>query len=82
MKLFIDLSEPFVGYVSVDLRRAYVAMPQHHLNGPEVCTVLEKMSCEAMSEQVRSDVPYACPFAIRDDGFPKRLPGEGLPFIC
>ena len=26
MKLSIDLSEPFVGYVGVDLRRAYVAM--------------------------------------------------------
>ena len=64
MKLSVDLSKPFVGYVSIDLRRAYIAVPQHHLNRPEVCPVLQKVSRETMPEEMRGYVPYACPFTV------------------
>ena len=50
MKLLVYLSKPLVGYMSVDLRRTDVAMPQHHLYRSEVGAVLEKMGGEAMPQ--------------------------------
>ena len=39
MKLFMDLTQGFVGNVSVNLSGADVGMAQHHLNTSYVCAI-------------------------------------------
>ncbi len=49
MKLTVYLTKALVGYVSVDLGGAYIAVAQHHLNRAKIGAVLEEVSGEAMS---------------------------------
>ena len=71
-----DLFQPFVRYVGVNLSRSDVAVPQHHLYGPQIGAVLKQVGCKAMPQQVRRYVADPCLIAVADDQLPKRLPAQ------
>ena len=51
------VSEVFVGDVRVDLSRCYVCVAEKRLHRAEVCTVTEKVGCERMAHNMRSNLP-------------------------
>ena len=46
--------EPFLEYVGIDLGRRNVGMPEQRLYNPQISTVLQKMACEGMAQDVRA----------------------------
>ena len=52
----VDDLEPFSCNVGVDLGGGYIAVPEQHLDHAEVCTVIEEVGCECVSQRVRGDI--------------------------
>ena len=73
MELLVDLSKPLVGYMSVNLSRADVAMSQHHLYRSQVGAIFKQMSGEAVSEEMRRNMTNPSLFTVGHYHFPKRL---------
>ena len=81
MEFLVYLSEPLVCYMGVDLRRTYITVSQHHLHRSKVSSVLEQMSSEAMSEEVRCDVTYSRLLTVGNHNSPECLPGKRLTVV-
>ena len=59
MMLFVNLFQPFVVNVRVDLSCRYVLMAEHHLNGPQISAALEQMGCKGVPHGMRRDIASA-----------------------
>ena len=74
-----DFSKPFVGYVSVDLSSADVAVAKHHLDGSQVGAIFKEMRRKAVPQQVRRDMTYARFIAVGHYKLPESLPRDVFP---
>ena len=74
---FVDLFQPFPGDVGINLSCGYVRVSQHDLNRSQIGSTFQKMSCERMSEFVRSDLLFdpRTPSILLDD-LPESLSGD------
>src|SRR3954447_3397905 len=55
VETIVDDSQPCLEDVRVDLRRRYIGVAEHQLNGPQVSAALEQVRRERMAEHVRAD---------------------------
>ena len=57
MKLPVNFPQPVAGDVRVNFRRADAGVPQQFLDDPQVGSMLQKVSCKAMAQHMRSNIP-------------------------
>ena len=60
-----------LGYVGIDLRRAYIAMSEEFLHGADVMTLFEKVRCKGVAQ--RMGVHH-----LRDLRFPRGVSNRSL----
>lgn len=78
MELFVSGLQTVIGHVSIDLRRADVAVPEHHLNRSQISAVFEQSRGEAVSQHVWRDVSEVGRLAVAFDYLPEFLAGEDV----
>lgn len=78
MKFLVYLTQSLIRDVCVNLGGGYIAMPEHHLDGPEIGPVLDQMSGKAMPQEVRGYMPDARLLTISYYGLPEGLSGYRL----
>src|ERR1700693_774559 len=52
---FVEFFEAFAGDVGINLGGGNVGMPQHRLDGPEICAPLQEVRRERMAEGMRRE---------------------------
>ena len=76
----MDLLQPLVFHVRIDLGRGDVDVAQHHLHGAQIGTVFQQMRGERMTQHVRGDrLVNAGPERPPPENGPKALPRHGRP---